>query len=141
MLEHLVRNSCFFSISPRLKTCLNYTVTWINGLLKQSFYCFLFTKLTASPVQLKHVESTEHAARFARVRQVQFHVLALDLAYKCCRVPATHLWQSFIQGFWMSKGPGKVSQSSKKTVDDVKVIEGFMFQHMIWQTKTLINSA
>lgn len=41
----------------------------------------------------------------------------------------------------MSKAPGKVSQSSKKIVDDIKVIEGFMFQHMIWQTKTVINLA
>lgn len=41
----------------------------------------------------------------------------------------------------MSKAPGKVSQSSKKVVDDIKLIEGFMFQHLILQTKTLISLA
>lgn len=48
-------------------------------------------------------------------------------------------------GFLDAQNSWKSVQSSKKIVDNIKVIErfieGFMFQYIIWQTKTWINLA
>lgn len=51
----------------------------------------------------------------------------MDLLHEYHSILSAHLWQSFIQDFWMSKIPGKMSQSSEK-VGDVRVPEGLLFQ-------------
>lgn len=75
-------------------------------------------------MQLKPVENTEVAIQIAHIKQVQCHVLAMDLLYKHYSVLSADLWQLFTEDFCMSKTHGKMFQSSKKG-DDTEVTKGF----------------